>query len=151
MAREARIVVIDTYTIIADLTGQATPQAVRLLDKVRTGEIKGVIHYLIIYEIAYHWHKGRLPFKGEDEMLEFIETYFDVEPLDASIAVEASRLKVLANAKLRSSSDPQLRGRRLSVSDATTLALALKLDAPIITGDADLSYAALLFGVEVIW
>jgi predicted nucleic acid-binding protein len=118
---------------------------------VRTGEVKGVIHYLIIYEIAYHWRRGRLPFKGEDEMLEFIEAYFDVEPLDVAIAVEASRLKVLADAKLRSSGDPHLRGRRLSVSDATTLALALKLGAPIITGDADLSYAARLFGVEVIW
>jgi predicted nucleic acid-binding protein len=143
------------YSIICrgepDLTGQATPQAARLLDKVRTGEVKGVIHYLIIYEIAYHWRRGRLPFKGEDEMLEFIEAYFDVEPLDVAIAVEASRLKVLADAKLRSSGDPHLRGRRLSVSDATTLALALKLGAPIITGDADLSYAARLFGVEVIW
>ena len=54
MARKVDHAVIDTYAIIADITGQATPNAVQLLESVRTGRIKGIIHFLIVYELAYY-------------------------------------------------------------------------------------------------
>lgn len=70
----------------------------------RTGDIRGARSDTlpVIYGVACHWRRGGLPFKGEEEMLELIEALFDVEPQDAAITVEASRLKVLADAKLRS-------------------------------------------------
>lgn len=151
MAKETRAVVVDTFALIADLTGQAPQEAVRILDGVRVGRIEGVIHYLIVYELAYHWRRGRLPFRGEDELLEFINTYFNVKPLDAATAVEASRLKILGDELLEASGDPGLKRRRLSITDATTIALARKLRAPILTGDTDLSYVAQRLGVNVLW
>ena len=62
MARKNRAVIVDTYAIMADLTGQAPLAATNILDKIRSGEVKGILHYLIIYELSYHWRKGRLPF-----------------------------------------------------------------------------------------
>lgn len=78
MARETRAVIVDTYAIIADLTGQAPNGAIKVLNEVRKGAIKGILHYLIVYELAYHWRKGRLPFRDEEELLEFINRYFTI-------------------------------------------------------------------------
>lgn len=52
---------------------------------------------------------------------------------------------------MKKASDPRLRKRTLSLADATTIALALKYNAPVLTGDIDLSYVAERLGVEVIW
>lgn len=71
MAEEGGKVIVDTYAIMADLTGQATPTAVEVLDSVRLGRVRGVIHYLIIYELSYHWRRGRLPYRDEGELLKF--------------------------------------------------------------------------------
>ena len=91
MGREARAVVVDTYALIADLTGQATPKATEILEGVRLGNITGILHYLIIYELSYHWRRGRLPFRDEEELLDFIDTYFTVKALDSVIAVKPQR------------------------------------------------------------
>ena len=151
MAEEVRAVIVDTYAIIADLTGQAPPRAIQILEKVRIGEVKGILHYLIIYELAYHWRRGRLPFRDEKELQEFINTYFKIEPSSLSTAVEASRIKIIGDQILRDSNDPKLKRRRLSVSDATTIVLAERYKAPIVTGDIDLSYVAQKLGLKVIW
>ena len=150
MAREDRIVV-DTYAIIADLTGQAPESAVKILDDIRLGRVEGVLHYLIVYELAYHWRLGRLPFRSEEELKGFIDTYFTVHPLNPAMAVEASKLKKIGDEMLRSFKDPVLNRRRLSVSDVTSIVLAQMLNTPIITGDIDLSYVAQKIGVKVIW
>ncbi|MEB2837134.1 MAG: PIN domain-containing protein [Desulfurococcales archaeon] len=101
--------------------------------------------------MACHWRRGRLPFASEEEQLEFVETYFIVEPLEANVALEASEVKVLSDRLLASSGDPSLKRRRLSAADATTIALARRLGAPIVTGDTDLSYVARRLKVDVIW
>ncbi len=151
MGREARAVVVDTYALIADLTGQATPKATEILEGVRLGNITGILHYLIIYELSYHWRRGRLPFRDEEELLDFIDTYFTVKALDSVIAVKASEIKLLGDRLLAKAGDSRLRRRKLSVADATTIAVARVENAPIVTGDADLSYVARSLGIDVIW
>jgi predicted nucleic acid-binding protein len=145
------VVIVDTYAIIADLTGQATAKAVEILDEVRVGRIEGILHYLIVYELAYHWRRGRLPFRDEGELLEFIDTYFTVKALDAATAIEASEVKVLGDKLLAASEDPGLQRRRLSIADATTIVLAKRVGAPIVTGDTDLSYVARRLGASILW
>lgn len=144
-----RTVIVDTYAIIADLTGQASTRATELLEGVRLGAIEGILHYLIVYELSYHWRRGRLPFRDERELLEFIDAYFTVKPLDATIAVKASEAKILGDELL--ARNPSLRQRRLSITDATTVVLAEMEKAPIVTGDADLSYVARSLGISVLW
>ena len=78
--------------------------------------------------MAYHWLKGRLPFRGQEEFQAFLDTYFTVVGLD-----------------------PGLSGRRLSATDAAIIALARRLEAPIITGDRDLAHVARSVGIEVVW
>ncbi len=151
MVEKTEVVIVDTYAIIADLTGQAPSSAVKTLDLIRTGEIEGLMHYLIIYELAYHWRKRRLPFRDEEELLEFVNTYFKLVDLSPETAVMASQIKIKGDSLLRNAKMVELKRRKLSVSDAITLALALKLKAPIITGDSDLSYVAEKIGVKVIW
>ncbi|MCE4617981.1 MAG: PIN domain nuclease [Desulfurococcales archaeon] len=150
MVKESRIIV-DTYAIIADLTGQASESAVKILDDIRLARIEGILHYLIVYELAYHWRRGRLPFHSEEELREFIDTYFVVQPLNPAIAVEASRLKIVGDELLRNSRNPRLNRRRLSVSDVTSIVLAQMLKAPILTGDIDLAYVAQKIGIKIIW
>jgi len=151
MARKAKAVIVDSYAIMADLLGQAPQHALRYLDKVRLGEVRGYVHYLLVYELAYHWRRGRLPFADEKELREFIDTYFRVLNIDAETALEASKVKIAGDRLLREAEDKCLRARRLSAADATTIALALKLGVPVITGDNDLTYVARALGVKVIW
>ncbi len=151
MDGKIKAVIVDTYAIISDLTGQASARATDLLEKVRFGSIEGIQHYLIVYELSYHWRRNRLPFRNEKELLEFVDTYFTVRTLDEALAVEASKVKILGDRLLASSKDPNLQRRRLSVADATTIALAKKEKVPIVTGDADLSYVARKLGIEVLW
>jgi predicted nucleic acid-binding protein len=146
-----KAIIVDTYAIIADLTGQAPAEAAELIEEVRLGRIKGILHYLIIYELSYHWRRGRLPFRDEEEILEFINTYFTVKTLDENLAVEASKIKILGDKLLASSNNLALRQRRLSVADATTIALAMREKIPIVTGDTDLSYVARKLGIKVFW
>jgi len=47
--------------------------------------------------------------------------------------------------------NPELEGRSLSIVDSTIIWLALELNAPIVTGDKDLSHIARRKGVEIIW
>ena len=57
------------------MTGQVTTRTTEILDRVRLGTIERILHYLIVYEPSYHWRRGRLPFKDERELLEFIHIY----------------------------------------------------------------------------
>jgi len=144
-------IIVDTYAIIADLVGDISSNARSMLDSVRYGEIKGLLHPLIVFELAYYWRKGRLPFKDINELMEFIDSYFTVLIFDKKDMIEASYIKVVGDSLLDKSTEPSLKGRRLSVSDATSIALALKHRVPIITGDADLAYVARYMGVKIIW
>ena len=142
---------VDTYALMADLTGQAPARALDVLEDVKRGRATGVIHYLIVYELAYHWLRGRLPFKDRAELQAFLDTYFTLVGLDPGLAVSAARIKTEGDELLRRSRDPELERRRLSATDATTIALAHRLKAPIITGDKDLAYVAQSMGIEVVW
>ncbi len=151
MASSTRKVVIDTYAIMADILGEASPRASAILEDVRRGRIEGVIHYLTVFELAYHWKKGRLPFRDEYELLSFVNVYFTLEELTPELAIEAAKVKLLGDKLLQESCDVQLRRRRLSIADATTIAVARKHAIPIVTGDKDLMYVAQKLGVEVVW
>jgi len=105
----------------------------------------------VVFELAYHWRKGRLPFKDINELMEFIDSYFTVLSFDKRDMFEASYIKVVGDSLLNRSTESSLKGRRLSVSDATSIALALKHRVPIITGDADLAYVARYMGVKIMW
>ncbi len=105
----------------------------------------------MVFELAYHWRKGRLPFKDINELMEFIDSYFTVLSFDKRDMFEASYIKVVGDSLLNRSTESSLKGRRLSVSDATSIALALKHRVPIITGDADLAYVARYMGVKIMW
>ena len=67
------------------------------------------------------------------------------------IAIKASEVKLLGDRLLVAASNPRLRRRRLSVADATTIAIAKVENMPIVTGDIDLSYVAKNLGVSIIW
>ena len=95
--------------------------------------------------------KGKATFYNEKELLDFIETYFDLTPLDPQIALKASKIKIVGDQLLKESNDPVLRHRKLSVSDATTIAVVERYNVPIVTSDADLFYVAKKFGTENIW
>ncbi len=151
MARKNRVVVVDSYAIIADLLGEITSRARRVLDSIRLGEVIGLVHYLTVFELAYHWRRGRLPFASEKELLEFIDYYFRFIDIDPRLAIEASRIKVMGDKMLRESRDPRLKRRSLSIADATCIAVALEYRAPIVSGDLDLTFTAKNMGVEVIW
>jgi predicted nucleic acid-binding protein len=146
-----KTLVIDTYAIIADLTGNISPKARRALDLVRIGEADGIIHFLLIYELAYFWRKTGLVFKNLAEVEEFLKTYFKIVELTPGLAIEASGVKAEGDSILRKSDDSSLYSRRLSVADAVTLTIAMKLGAQIVTGDKDLTYVAQHMGVNVIW
>jgi predicted nucleic acid-binding protein len=60
-------------------------------------------------------------------------------------------VKAEGDSILRKSDDSSLSSRRLSVADAVTLTIAMKLGAQIVTGDKDLTYVAQHMGVKVIW
>ncbi len=101
--------------------------------------------------MAYHWLKGRLPFRGQEEFQAFLDTYFTVVGLDPGLAFSAARVKVEEDKLLQRSLDPGLSRRRLSAADAAIIALARRLEAPIITGDRDLAHVARSMGIEVVW
>lgn len=129
-----------------------TPIAMKSLLEIKAGRIKGIIHYLVVYETLYHWRKGRLPgFKSEDEVKDYLrEAFLNVE-LTHEVADEASRIKVNGDEMLSKAKDASLLPRRLSSCDATTIALGKLYGIPIISGDKDLTYVAKKFNIRIIW
>lgn len=68
-----RKVLVDAHAIMAAATDALTLVACETLMKVRKGALRGDIHGLILYEVAYHWHRGRLPeFKSEGELADYL-------------------------------------------------------------------------------
>ena len=151
MAKETNAVIVDTYAIIADLLGEAPRTAREVLDRVRTKSLRGIIHFLVIYELAYHYIKGRLPFLDVNELMEFLRRYFSIVNLSPVMAVRAAEIKFYGDKLLKQSISRKLKRRSLSIGDALTIYLAKSLNAPILTGDADLTYVAREFKVKVIW
>lgn len=88
MAGKIKAVIVDTYAIMADFSGEAPGRAVKYMDMIRLGQIKGYLHYLIVYEMTYHWRKGRFPFKDDDEFKDFIDFYFEILPVDVEVALK---------------------------------------------------------------
>ncbi len=70
-----------------------------------SGRIKGLLHYLIIYELR---------------------DFLNIKILDENLAVEASKIRVLGDKLLASPNNLALYKRILSVADATIIALAMR-------------------------
>ena len=151
MAKKTQRVIVDTYAIMSDILGSISAKALEVIESIRLGQIEGLLHNLIVYELFYHWRKGRLPFHNDSELLEFVETYFKLIDIDISIIKEASYIKVLGDRLLSQAPIKELRRRRLSVADTITIALALRFRIPIVSGDKDLTYVARSLGVNIIW
>lgn len=145
-------VIIDTYAFLAAATNTLSPKAKGVLLQIKKGFLSGVIHGLIIYEVVYHWHKGRLPgFASTNELLDSMEKIFRVAKLTSNIFAEAAKIKGMGDELLRKSEDTTLRGRSLSACDAVSIALAARHGYPILSGDRDLSYVARKMQVEILW
>ena len=118
--------------------------------EIKTGKAKGIIHYLIFYEVLYHWYRGRLPgFANEKDIIAYLNQSFLNIKLTNEIALEASKIKFDGDKILMK--EASLRDRRLSACDATTIALGKIFQIPIISGDKDLKYIAEKLNVKVIW
>ncbi|ABM80486.1 type II toxin-antitoxin system VapC family toxin [Hyperthermus butylicus] len=154
MARseKAKKVIIDTYTLLAMAYGELSSTAASLLEQVRERRVVGIIPVTVAYEYLVHWHRGRIPvLKTVDEVVTFLTSYFKVERVEFADWVKAAEIKSKGDQFLRNSSNPLLRQRRLSIVDSTVIALALRLNIPILTGDKDLAYVAEKFGVPTLW
>ena len=152
MEGEDEKVVVDTYALLAIVYDEVPARAAELLERVRRKAVRGFIPPTVIYEYVVHWLKGRIPaFKDLDEVETYLKAYFELVDLSRGDYVKAAEVKVEGDRALKQSRDPELRRRRLSFIDSTVIASALKLEAPIVTGDVDLSYVAKLKGLEVVW
>ncbi len=143
-------VIVDTYAILSAATDTLTSTAKKCMLEIKVGKMKGFIHYLIFYEIMYHWRRGRLPgFSSEEDIITYLTQSFREIKLDERVATEASKVKVLGDSMLMK--NVLLRDRRLSGCDATTIAVSKILQIPIVSGDKDLGYVGEQFGVKIIW
>ncbi len=145
-------VVVDTYALLAMAFGELSTRAERLMMSIRRREVEGIVPVTVPYEFTVHWSRGRLPgLKSPDEIVAFFSAFFTVADLSLRDYVEVAILKSRGDEILSSSSDPRLSGRRLSLVDASVIYTANKVNAPVITGDLDLSYVAGEIGLEVVW
>jgi len=146
----AGAVVVDTYAILAMAYGELEEGAERVMTQVRRGEVAGYLPVTAAYELHVHWLRGRIPaLRSVEELKTFTTRYFRVVELKLDDYLESARVKVEGDEALKESSE--LRGRALSIVDSAIIWLALRLGAPIVTGDEDLSYVARRKGVAVIW
>lgn len=147
-----REVVIDTYALLAIVYDEVGARARNVLENVRRGRVRGLIPVTVAYEYIVHWLRGRIPaLKSIDEVTTYLKSYFRIAELSYEDYVEAAKIKVEGDEMLSSAEDRELRSRRLSIVDSTVIALALKVGAPIVSGDKDLAYVATRKGVDVIW
>jgi len=145
-----KAVVVDTYAILAMAYGELGRNAEEVLLRIRRGEAVGYLLATVAYELSVHWLRGKIPaLKSVEELKTFITKYFRVVELKLDDYIESAKIKVEGDEVLRGS--PELEGRSLSIVDSTIIRLALKLNAPIVTGDKDLSYVAERKGVKIIW
>ncbi|MCR6668703.1 MAG: PIN domain-containing protein [archaeon YNP-WB-040] len=142
--------VVDTYAILAMAYGELGGNAEKILLQIRRGEVVGYLPATVAYELSIHWLRGKIPtLKSLEELKTFITRYFRIVELKLNDYIESAKIKVEGDEMLRGS--PELEGRSLSIVDSTIIWLALELNAPIVTGDKDLSHVARRKGVEIIW
>jgi predicted nucleic acid-binding protein len=145
-----KAVVVDTYAILAMAYGELGRNAEEVLLKIRRGEAVGYLPATVAYELSVHWLRGRIPaLKSVEELKTFITKYFRVVELKLDDYIESAKIKVEGDGVLRGSLE--LEGRSLSIVDSTIIRLALELNAPIVTGDKDLSHVAERKGVKIVW
>ena len=150
--KERRLIVVDTYALLAMAFGELSEVAAQTLKSIRSRRVVGVVPITVAYEYLVHWHRGRIPaLRTLEEALTFLTTYFRVENLSLADWVKAAEVKHLGDNMLREAQDSTLRARRLSIVDSTVIACALRLKAPILTGDRDLMYVASGLGIETLW
>ncbi len=143
---------MDTYALMAMVFGELPPRAERVLRGIREGEFEGLVPPTVPYEFAVHWLRGRVPGLGSmGEVRAFFSAYFRVLEVTLEDYLAAAEIKERGDGILASSGDRELAARRLSLTDATVIRAAQAEGAPILTGDADLSYVAKSLGVEVVW
>jgi predicted nucleic acid-binding protein len=145
-----KAVVVDTYAILAMAYGELGRNAEEVLLKIRRGEAVGYLPATVAYELSVHWLRGKIPaLKSVEELKTFITKYFRVVELKLDDYIESAKIKVEGDEMLRGSLE--LEGRSLSIVDSTIIRLALELNAPIVTGDKDLSHVAERKGVKIVW
>jgi predicted nucleic acid-binding protein len=142
--------VVDTYAILAMAYGELGGNAEKILLQIRRGEVVGYLPATVAYELSIHWLRGKIPtLKSIEELKTFITRYFRIVELKLNDYIESAKIKVEGDEMLRG--NPEFEGRYLSIVDSTIIWLALELNAPIVTGDKDLSHIARRKGIEIIW
>lgn len=145
-------VAVDTYALLAMAFGELTSKAERVMRAIRRGEVEGIVPPTVPYEFAIHWQRGRLPkLRSPDEIVAFFSAFFTVVDLSLRDYVEVARVKFKGDILLSSSEDSRMMSRRLSLVDASVIYVARENNAPVLTGDQDLSYVAKAMGLKVIW
>mgnify|MGYP000710487279 CR=1 FL=1 len=152
MGEEAGEVVVDTYALMAMVFGELSDTAEDILLGIHDGRIKGIIPSTVGYEFTLQWLRGRVPgLHSIGEVEAFLHAYFVVTNLTLEDFVEIARIKVEGDKLLVSSGDEELASRRLSLVDSSVILTATKFNAPIVTGDRDLTYVAEKLGLKVLW
>lgn len=147
-----KTVIVDTYALLAMAFGELSRTASQVLQDIRNGRVVGVVPVTVAYEYLVHWHRGRIPaLRTVEEVVTFLTTYFKLESLSLEDWLRAAEVKHKGDSLLRRAEDQALRARRLSIVDSTVIACALRLKAPVLTGDRDLAYVASRLGVTTIW
>ncbi len=145
-------VIIDTYALMAIVYDEVGKEAMKVLNDVKLGKVKGLIPTTVAYEYVIHWLRGRIPgLKSINEVITYLRRYFKVIELTFEDFIEAAKIKIEGDELLKKARDERLRIRRLSIVDSTVIISALKRGVPIITGDTDLTYVANSKGIKVIW
>lgn len=123
MTTDTPLFVLDSFALLAFF--QAEPGGLRvreLLDQAARGEVSLAITTVNLGEVAYRTER-RYGLERAQEVLAKIEEY---QP----VVVEVDRELALAAAHLKAR-------HRMAYADCLAVALAQRLDAAVITGDAD--------------
>lgn len=152
MGEKAGKVVVDTYAFLAMVYDELTDVAKDVMLDIYRGKIRGVVPSTVGYEFALHWLRGRIPgLKSLDEVGLFLQAYFEIAELKIRDFVEIASIKSRGDKLLAESKDPSISSRRLSLVDASVIHVALKHNAPVVSGDRDLRYVAKEFNIRVLW
>lgn len=83
------------------MLGEAPRTAREVLDLIGTKSLRGIIHFLVIYELACHYIRGRLPFLDVNELMGLLRRYFSIVNLSQEIAVKAAEIKFYGDKLLK--------------------------------------------------
>lgn len=136
----------DYSTLMAKASGAISGHADKLLDKVKKGNTRGLIHQITVLEFLLEFFNNRFPvFKSEWEAIEFLKCYFTVVPLSDNLIASVASIIRKHGAAFNSNSD------RFTLGDALTLTAAKNLKCPVVSRKRTLRQVGAKEKVKVVW